>query len=62
MILKRIANLQNTIRELEEQNEELKNENEHLKEEIRYLEDDLRDNYRRITLEEQYGISERDFI
>ena len=42
--------------------EDLQMENDKLKEEIKDLNNDLEENYRSIPLEEQYGISDRDFI
>lgn len=42
--------------------EELQFEKEHLEEELRNLEQDIEDNYRPVSISEQVGISDKDFI
>lgn len=51
-----------TLEEILEKIEELDDEIDYLKEAYQRLEEDIRDNYRPISVSEQVGISDRDFI
>lgn len=51
-----------TLEELLELCENLYIENSRLEEELDDLKQDVEDNYRRIPLNEQYGVSDSDFI
>lgn len=57
-----VDRLINYATDLENQVEDLKKEKEHLEEKLKDLEQNLKDNYRPIPVEEQYEISDRDFI
>lgn len=57
-----IRDLRQRIYELEDKNEELKWEKEQLQDRIDYLLQDRRDNYKRISISEQVGVYDKDFI
>ena len=57
-----IKQIENYIESLENQIEELNDDKKHLEEELKNIKQDLEDNYRPIPIDEQVGISDRDFM
>ena len=57
-----IFELRDKIYKLEDENEELKDEIDFLKEKMELREQDIADNYKRIDISTQVGITDRDFI
>ena len=57
-----IKNLRYANYNLKDENENLKQEIERLKQEIKDIQEDVEHNFKRISVGEQYGIIDSDFI
>lgn len=57
-----IKNLRYANYNLKDENESLKAEIERLKQEIKDMQEDVEHNFKRISVGEQYGVTDSDFI
>lgn len=57
-----IKNLRYANYNLKDENESLKDEIERLKQEIKDMQEDVEHNFKRISVGEQYGVTDSDFI